>query len=92
MRAMAPIFPGHTYGGWHCTRGPAFQRRSDEGEPLRGCVTLVAIIRTLKRKYHWPIKTASFPSNAVKGGATWVAVYSEPLEVTATASEAGAQD
>lgn len=50
-------------------------------EPLRGRVTLAAIVRSLKRKYHWPIQTVSFPSNAADGGATWATVYSLPGEV-----------
>jgi hypothetical protein len=61
-------------------------------EPLRGRVTLAAIVRTLKRKYHWPIETASFPSNAVDGRATWATVYSLPPEVIAAAMDAGGRD
>jgi hypothetical protein len=38
---------------------------------LRGHVALAAIIKSLKRKYHWPIETTSFPSNAADGRATW---------------------
>lgn len=54
-------------------------------EPLRGRVTLAAIVRSLKRKYHWPIETSSFPSNAADGRATWATVYSLPPEVIAKA-------
>lgn len=61
-------------------------------EPLRGRVTLAAIIRTLKRKYHWPIETASFPSNAADGRATWATVYTLPPEVIVAAMDAGAGD
>lgn len=61
-------------------------------EPLRGRVTLAAIIRTLKRKYHWPIETTSFPSNAADGRATWATVYSLPPDVIAAALDAGGRD
>lgn len=61
-------------------------------EPLRGRVTLAAIVRTLKRKYRWPIETASFPSNAADGRATWATVYSLPPGAIAAAMEAGADD
>jgi hypothetical protein len=60
--------------------------------PLRGRVTLAAIIRTLKRKYHWPIETESFPSNAADGRATWATVYSLPADVVAAAMDAGGRD
>ena len=61
-------------------------------EPLRGRATLAAIVRTLKRKYHWPIETTSFPSNAADGRATWATVYSLPPDVIAAAMDAGARD
>ncbi len=61
-------------------------------EPLRGRVTLAAIVRSLKRKYHWPIETTSFPSNAADGRATWATVYSLPAEVIATALDARGRD
>src|SRR6476661_297973 len=61
-------------------------------EPLRGRVTLAAIVRSLKRKYHWPIETTSFPSNAADGRATWATVYSLPEEVIARALEARGRD
>lgn len=61
-------------------------------EPLRGRVTLAAIVRTMKRKYHWPIETTSFPSNAADGRATWATVYSLPPDVIAAAMDAGARD
>jgi hypothetical protein len=61
-------------------------------EPLRGRVTLAAIIRALKRKYHWPIETTSFPSNAPDGRATWATVYSLPTEVIAAAMNARGRD
>jgi hypothetical protein len=61
-------------------------------EPLRGRVTLAAIVRTLKRKYNWPIETSSFPSNAVDGRATWATVYSLPPAVIERALERGGRD
>lgn len=61
-------------------------------EPLQGRVTLAAIIRTLKRKYHWPIETSSFPANAADGRATWATVYSLPPAVIAKALDAGGRE
>jgi hypothetical protein len=61
-------------------------------EPLRGRVTLAAIVRTLKRKYHWPIETASFPSNSADGRATWATVYSLPEEVIVAALDGKGRD
>lgn len=61
-------------------------------EPLRGRVTLAAIIRALKRKYHWPIETTSFPSNSADGRATWATVYSLSPEFIAAAMESGGRD
>jgi hypothetical protein len=61
-------------------------------EPLRGRVTLAAIVKSLKRKYHWPIETTSFPSNAADGRATWATVYSLPEEVIARALDARGRD
>jgi hypothetical protein len=61
-------------------------------EPLQGRVTLAAIVKTLKRKYHWPIEADSFPSNAADGRATWATVYSLPPAVIARALDAGGRD
>ena len=57
-----------------------------------GRITLAAIVRALKRKYHWPIETTSFPSNAADGRATWATVYSLPPEVIAKALANGGRD
>jgi hypothetical protein len=46
----------------------------------------------LKRKYHWPIETTRFPSNAADGRATWATVYSLPAEVIAAAMDARGRD
>jgi hypothetical protein len=58
-------------------------------EPLAGRVTLAAIVKVLKRKYHWPIESDSFPANAFDGRATWATVYSLPPAVIAAALAAG---
>lgn len=92
MPAKSPVFPGP-----RTARGAVLAillSDSDQtgAEPLRGRVTLAAIVRTLKRKYHWPIETASFPSNAADGRATWATVYSLPPDVIAAAMDARGSD
>jgi hypothetical protein len=92
MPAKSPILPGP-----RTARGAVLAvllSNADQtgAEPLRGRVTLAAIVKTLKRKYHWPIETASFPSNSADGRATWATVYSLPPEVIAAAMDAGARD
>jgi hypothetical protein len=92
MPNKPPIFPGP-----RTARGAVLAvllSNADQAgaEPLRGRVTLAAIVRALKRKYHWPIETASFPSNGVDGRATWATVYSLPVEVIAAAMDAGGRD
>jgi hypothetical protein len=61
-------------------------------EPLQGRVSLAAIIKSLKRKYHWPIEADSFPANAADGRATWATVYSLPPAVIAVALDAGGSE
>lgn len=61
-------------------------------EPLQGRTSLAAIVRALKRKYHWPIETTSFPGNAIDGRATWATVYSLPEDVIAAAIARGGDD
>jgi hypothetical protein len=61
-------------------------------EPLTGRVTLAAIVKILKRKYHWPIETDSFPANAADGRATWATVYSLPPAVIAAGLDAGGRE
>lgn len=92
MSSKSPIFPGP-----RTARGAVLAillSNADQAgaEPLRGRVTLAAIIRALKRKYHWPIETTSFPSNAPDGRATWATVYSLPTEVIAAAMNARGRD
>lgn len=61
-------------------------------EPLQGRTSLAAIVKTLKRKYHWPIETSSFPSNLADGRATWATVYSLPPAVVAQSLANGGSD
>lgn len=92
MPAKPPQFPGR-----RTARGAVLAillSNADQtcAEPLRGRVTLAAIVRTLKRKYHWPIETTSFPSNAPDGRATWATVYSLPPEIIAAVMDANGRD
>src|SRR6478609_2640539 len=92
MPIKPPVFPGP-----RTARGAVLAvllSNTDQAgaEPLRGRMTLAAIIRALKRKYHWPIETTSFPSNAADGRATWATVYSLPPEVIAAAMDADGRD
>lgn len=92
MARKTPLFPGR-----RTARGAVLAvllSNADQAgaEPLRGRITLAAIVRALKRKYHWPIDTTSFPSNAADGRATWATVYSLPPEVIEAALEAGGGD
>ena len=92
MPRKNPIFPGP-----RTARGAVLAvllSNTDQAgaEPLRGRVTLAAIVRALKRKYHWPIETTSFPSNAADGRATWATVYSLPPEVIDKALDARGRD
>lgn len=61
-------------------------------EPLQGRVSLAAIVKALKRKYHWPVQTSSFPANGPDGRATWATVYSLAPEVVQAALAAGGRD
>ncbi|KQV52074.1 hypothetical protein [Massilia sp. Root335] len=92
MPGKSPIFPGP-----RTARGivlAVLLSNADQAgaEPLRGRVTLAAIVRALKRKYHWPIETTSFPSNAADGRATWATVYSLPAHVIDKALDARGRD
>ncbi|MEN3278641.1 MAG: hypothetical protein V7631_4431 [Massilia sp.] len=92
MPSKTPLYPGpQTARG--AVLAVLLSNEDQTGvEPLRGRVTLAAIVRTLKRKYHWPIETSSFPSNAVDGRATWATVYSLPPDVIARALDRGGRD
>lgn len=61
-------------------------------EPLQGRTSLAAIVRALKRKYHWPIETTSFPGNTMDGRATWATVYSLAPDVISAAMARGGAD
>jgi hypothetical protein len=92
MPKKSPTFPGP-----RTARGAVLAVLLSDGdqagaEPLRGRVTLAAIVRALKRKYHWPIETTSFPSNAADGRATWATVYSLPPDVIAAALDERGRD
>lgn len=92
MSSKSLLFPGRRTG-----RGAVLAvllSNADQlaAEPLRGRTTLAAIIKSLKRKYHWPIETSSFPSNAADGRATWATVYSLPPEVIVAGLDAGGRD
>ncbi|MES2350501.1 MAG: hypothetical protein V4641_23265 [Pseudomonadota bacterium] len=69
---------------------------SDEDQtgapPLQGRTSLAAIVKTLKRKYNWPIEISSFPSNSGDGRATWATVYSLPPAVIAKALDSGGRE
>lgn len=60
--------------------------------PLQGRTSLAAIIKSLKRKYHWPVETSSFPSNAADGRATWATVYSLAPAVIERALDRGGRE
>lgn len=92
MPRKTPIFPGP-----RTARGAVLAvllSNADQAgaEPLRGRVTLAAIVRALKRKYHWPIETTSFPSNGIDGRATWATVYSLPQDAIDAALANGGRD
>jgi hypothetical protein len=87
MPAKSPIFPGSRTARGFVLAVLLSNADQAGAEPLRGRVTLAAIIKSLKRKYHWPIETASFPSNTADGRATWATVYSLPAELIAAAMD-----
>jgi hypothetical protein len=92
MARKFPIFPGPSTARGAVLAVLLSNTDQTGGEPLRGRVTLAAIVRALKRKYHWPIETTSFPSNAIDGRATWATVYGLPPDVIAAALDAGGRD
>ena len=60
--------------------------------PLQGRTSLAAIVKTLKRKYNWPVEVNSFPSNTGDGRASWATVYSLPPAVIAKALDSGGRE
>ena len=92
MPKKTPIFPGPLTARGAVLAVLLSNADQTGAEPMRGRITLAAIVRALKRKYHWPIETESFPSNDVDGRATWATVYSLPPEVITKALKAGGRD
>jgi hypothetical protein len=92
MPKKTPTFPGPRTARGQVLAVLLSNADQAGAEPLRGRVTLAAIVRSLKRKYHWPIETTSFPSNAADGRATWATVYSLPAEVIDKALDAHGRD
>ena len=92
MPSKTPLYPGPQTARGAVLAVLLSNEDQTGAEPLQGRVTLAAIVRTLKRKYHWPIETSSFPSNAVDGRATWATVYSLPPDVIARALDRGGRD
>ena len=85
MASKKPIYPGATTGRGAVLAVLLSNADQAGAEPLQGRVTLAAIVKSLKRKYHWPVETNSFPANAPDGRATWATVYSLPEKVVAAA-------
>ena len=92
MPSKTPTFPGPQTARGAVLAVLLSDQDQTGAEPLRGRVTLAAIVRTLKRKYNWPIETTSFPSNGADGRATWATVYSLPPDVIAAAMDARGRD
>ena len=92
MARKSPIYPGPRTARGAVLAILLSNRDQAGAEPLRGRVTLAAIVKSLKRKYHWPIETTSFPSNAADGRATWATVYNLPEAVIAKAMDARGRD
>lgn len=92
MPNKLPTFPGAMTGRGAVLAVLLSSEDQTGADPLQGRVTLAAIVRSLKRKYHWPIEQASFPANAGDGRATWATVYSLAPEVVAAALDAGGRE
>lgn len=92
MPSKSPTYPGPLTARGAVLAVLLSNEDQTGSEPLRGRVTLAAIVRTLKRKYNWPIETSSFPSNAADGRATWATVYSLPPAVIERALDRGGRD
>ncbi|ELX10943.1 MULTISPECIES: hypothetical protein [Oxalobacteraceae] len=90
--AKLPIFPGPL-----TARGAVLAVLISDADqtgapPLQGRTSLAAIVKALKRKYHWPVETSSFPSNTGDGRASWATVYSLPPAVIARALDHGGRE
>lgn len=85
MASKKPIYPGPTTGRGAVLAVLLSLDDQTGAPPLQGRVTLAAIVKSLKRKYHWPVETSSFPANGPDGRATWATVYSLPEKVVTAA-------
>lgn len=83
--ARSPTFPGPATARGAVLAVMLSGRDQTGAEPLQGRTSLAAIVKSLKRKYHWPIETSSFPANTADGRASWATVYSLPEAVIAAA-------
>ena len=92
MANKTPTFPGARTGRGQVLAVLLSNRDQSGAEPLQGRVSLAAIVKALKRKYHWPIETHSFPANTQDGRASWATVYSLPEMVIEAALEAGGRE
>lgn len=92
MPKKSPLFPGPMTARGAVLAVLLSNEDQTGAEPMRGRITLAAIVRALKRKYHWPIETSSFPSNAADGRATWATVYSLPPALVERALDRGGRE
>jgi hypothetical protein len=92
MPIKSPLYPGRRTARGAVLAVLLSNADQSGAEPFRGRITLAAIIRALKRKYHWPIETTSFPSNSADGRSTWATVYNLPPEVVVAAMDSGGRD
>lgn len=92
MANKTPTFPGARTARGAVLAVLLSNRDQTGAEPLAGRVSLAAIVKALKRKYHWPIETHSFPANTEDGRASWATVYSLPEKVIAAALKNGGSD
>jgi hypothetical protein len=81
----SPTFPGPATARGGVLAVLLSGRDQTGAEPLQGRTSLAAIVKSLKRKYHWPVETSSFPANTADGRASWATVYSLPEAVIAAA-------
>lgn len=92
MPSKTPTYPGRDTGRGKVLAVLLSNADQIGAEPLQGRVTLPAIVKSLKRKYHWPIEASSFPSNTGDGRASWATVYSLPGNVIEKALRAGGRE
>jgi hypothetical protein len=90
--AKSPTFPGPLTARGAVLAVLLSDADQTGAEPLQGRTSLAAIVKSLKRKYHWPVEATSFPSNGPDGRATWATVYSLPPAIIAAALANGGRD